>query len=108
MFPLLPALILLLLQGHTPLERGRLPATLDALQWGVVAKQYEADGHSGKAPVAQVCALLRLLAPRVDAVPESVSDEPVAAKIVEADSPSRLAKGFAKSERSRDGPRFSS
>ena len=104
MFPLIPTLILLLLRGQTALERGRVPATFEGLPWAVVAKHLEADERAASKPrIAQVCALLRLLAPNKELVAPAIADEepsphPIAAPI------GRLVAGFEEDQRSRDGP----
>ncbi len=105
MFPLIPALILLLLQGQLPLERGRMPATFEGLQWAIVAKQLEADPKGASKPrIAQVCALLRLFAPSQEiGTPETdASTEPAPAPI--APPIARMSAGFEDDQRSRDGP----
>lgn len=101
MLPLLPALLLLILQGPSSVERmaleGRLPAALEAIH-----RQMEAGDPQG--------ALIRLLSlgePATDTkatphltVEEDKQDTPPPAE----PSSTRITKGFAKSQRSRDGP----
>ena len=107
MFPLLPALILLLLQGQPALERGRAPTTFEDLSWQIVSRQIDRDGKGANPPLAEVCALLRMLNPKVEPAPvldadaDSSPHDPVQRGSI------RLSEGFAKSQRSRDGPRFS-
>jgi hypothetical protein len=104
MFPLLPALILLLLQGHGPLERGPLPATLDALPWGAMVRQIEADKQLGRPLSAEARALLWLMAQPKETPGPSVEALPVAQLPLPEQTPARVAQGYAKSDRTRDGP----
>lgn len=104
MFPLIPALLLLFLQGQAPLERGRVPATFDGLPWQVVARQRESDTKGARPPLAQVCALLRLLLPKCEVAPPSKGLERAPVPPRPATRIDRLAEGFARSQRSRDGP----
>jgi len=104
MFPLIPALLLLFLQGQAPLERGRVPATLDGLPWQVVSHQRDSDARGDRPPVAQVCALLRLFMPKYEVAPPSIDLESKPTRPRPAARVDRLAEGFAHSQRSRDGP----
>lgn len=106
MFPLIPALLLLLLQGQAPLERTQAFATFDPLQWHAVVRQIEADGNNGHLPKAQVRALLELLCRSTEVAidREERIHEPT---LLVAISPrDRITAGFAKSVRTRDGPYF--
>lgn len=104
MFPLLPALILLLLQGHAPLERGPLPATLDALPWGAMVRQIEADKQLGRPLSAEARALLWLMAQPKETPGPVVETRPEAPSSLPDHTPTRVTQGYAKSDRTRDGP----
>lgn len=104
MFPLLPALILLLLQGHAPLERAQLPATLDALPWGAMVRQIEADQKLGRPLSAEARALLWLIAQPKETPKPSIDGHPEATPLPLGIARPRLDRGYAKSDRTRDGP----
>lgn len=117
MLPILPALILLLLQGHSNLERlareGRLPMGLDAIYRDVdqpeLARSMASDSVFASLLAsrdAQLSSILSvLLGPSKPQEPSrsvAPSEEPRAA------TPSvkfeALHPGFAKGSRTRDGP----
>jgi|GEM_PF-1135084 len=126
MLPLLPALLLLILQGPSSIERmaldGRLPAALEAIHQQMESRDHTSPAMS-KADEAMLAsllamsgdpqvshALIKLLslgepvafasAPRLEIEPET--DDPPNPR------PERdtvvLVDGFAESQRSRDGP----
>ena len=126
MLPILPALILLILQGPTNVERlvrdGRLPEALAS-----ISRQIESRPTSGSQSMQAAAksvalaslltlgndpelasALVHMLAlpePVVESVPEVHSDEDVQAGIpLERGTGQCLLDGFAESQRSRDGP----
>lgn len=102
MFPLIPALILLLLHGHVPAERAWMPAVLDGVTWSSSTRPVEpGQPQEIKERAAQVCALLRLLGPRP---PANKTPEPEAADVCVPLPQVRLADGFGKGRRTRDGP----
>jgi len=105
MFPLIPALILLLLQGQASLERGRVPATLEGLPWAIVAQHLEADERGASKPrIAQVCALLRLLSPNREITAPVVEAAPAKPSRPSSAPIERLSAGYEEDQRSRDGP----
>ncbi len=104
MFPLIPALILLLLQGHAPLDRAQLPAALDALPWGAMVRQIEADQKLGRPLSAEARALLWLIAQPAGTSAPAVSEDPEAEPHLPELPITRLDRGYAKSDRTRDGP----
>lgn len=103
MFPLLPALILLLLQGHLPNERGLVSANLDALPWSAVARNLDGDPSFGRKLSAEARAWIWLLSqPKTtEALPSPEARKstplPVVAKL-------GLPDGKRRSDRTRDGP----
>lgn len=104
MFPLIPALILLLLQGHAPLERAQLPAALEALPWGAMVRQIEADQKLGRPLSAEARALLWLMAQPKETPQPVLDTQPKETPRRIEPAPIRLAQGYAKSDRTRDGP----
>lgn len=104
MFPLLPALILLLLQGQAPLERAQLPGTLDALPWGAMVRQIEADQKLGRPLSAEARALLWLIARPQETPGPAVDTRPEAQTALPDHTPTRVTQGYGKSDRTRDGP----
>lgn len=104
MFPLIPALILLLLQGHAPLDRAQLPATLDALPWGAMVRQIEADQKLGRPLSAQARALLWLITQPAESPAPNFERLEATQPIPAAPDTTRLSRGHSTSDRTRDGP----
>jgi len=104
MFPLIPALILLLLQGHAPLDRAQLPATLDALPWGAMVRQIEADQKLGRPLSAQARALLWLITQPAESPAPTFEHTETSLAIPIATDRVTLSPGHSKSDRTRDGP----
>ena len=119
MLPLLPALILLLLQGPSNLERlavnGRLPAALEAIHRQMVNSESGSLGELEQTTFAGIfanrlneslsTALLSLLQPIQEQPKESLqatADERLI-RFVESNQ-LRTPDGFGKSDRTRDGP----
>lgn len=98
MFPILPALILLLMQAHAGGDRVCLPQVLDAWRIQAVARgiDREAVRQVSGVLVEQLRNEKRQLAP-------VESEEPKPAQIVVAEVP-LPAETYAQSQRSRDGP----
>jgi hypothetical protein len=121
MWPLLPALILLLLQGPANVERmaldGRLPAALEALQARMPDQDVSARGQavalasllavSGDPQLSHALFALLRIPPQVAATeqPKAVKplEEPTGPPLVPKSLGSSQA-GFLKLQRSRDGP----
>jgi len=127
MLPLLPALLLLILQGPSSVERmaldGRLPAALEAIHRHMESRDHQSPAVS-KADEAMLASLLALSSdPQVShalikllslgepfqassgkskLVIEAQDESPPSA-IVEGDAAIPV-EGFAESQRSRDGP----
>lgn len=125
MLPLLPALLLLILQGPSSVERmaldGRLPAALEAIHRQMESQDHKSPAVS-KAEEAMLASLLALSNdPQVShalikllslgepaAMPRpslaiEAQDESPPNSIAEGDSAVPV-EGFAESQRSRDGP----
>ena len=108
MLPILPALLLLFLQGPANIERlaheGRLPAALEAVQ--------RIEGHSDASLAALLAAssttelssaLLALF--RLSETTPQAAREPIEDRLEYPDIPARKPFwGFASCQRSRDGP----
>ncbi len=125
MLPILPALLLLILQGPSSIEKmaldGRLPAALEA-----VSRQMEARDHltggSSEADAAVLASLLamsgdpdlshalfQLLAiePSIGKVTQTQKIEPddqITPVPIDSQAGQSLPEGCLKSQRSRDGP----
>ena len=117
MFPLLPALILLFLNGPAHMERlaegGALPAALAAVQQRLEAPDKRADqlalasllAFSGDKEASRL--LVKILA--LQTVEERPAVQPVVETEAKVDPPQerclgQTREGFLRSQRSRDGP----
>ena len=124
MLPLLPALLLLILQGPSSVERmaldGRLPAALEAIHRQMESQDHKSPSVS-KADEAMLASLLALsVDPQVSHAlikllslgEPALTRKPTIAIEAQAESPPPIAEcdsavpveGFAESQRSRDGP----
>lgn len=125
MLPILPALLLLILQGPSSIEKmaldGRLPAALEA-----VSRQMEARDHltggSSEADAAVLASLLALsgdpdlshalfqllaIEPSIGKVTQTQKIEPddqITPVPIDSQAGQSLPEGCLKSQRSRDGP----
>jgi len=119
MLPLLPALILLLLQGPSNFERlavnGRLPAALEAIQRQIVASESDSLTECEKQSFASILAnhlgdplsnaLFAILQPIQAPTRTVVSVEDCESKRHVCEQGSlHLPTGFGSSDRTRDGP----
>ncbi len=115
MLPLLPALLLLLLQGPSNIERlaqdGRLPEALDSLHRQMFVSPGAADlamssllQMSGDESLAQALATL-LSTPDAPAMtaPQNQGDE-IALPVLPSRERVAVAEGLSENRRSRDGP----
>jgi hypothetical protein len=117
MLPILPALLLLILQGPSSIEKmaldGRLPAALEA-----VSRQMESQDHrSGSIEKADAAVLASLLAfsndPDLSDTPEAAPNHALGLDEEPESEPRPLSPdsetpampdGWIKNQRSRDGP----
>jgi len=107
MLPLLPAILLLLMQGPAGLERlardGRLPASLES--WRQLPEQNSSRIRVSDARIAQVLvSLLQESHPAPVVNPPEAPEEPLA--VIPANPILGQARdGYDQVEKSRDGPR---
>ncbi len=117
MLPLLPALILLLLQGPANIERmahdGHLQAALTAIQRHMPERKVNRADEAVLASLLAVSTDRQLSRALVQLLAFAETDPPVERVVIPAETsapipipPSlgRLREGFAASQRSRDGP----
>ena len=119
MLPLLPALILLLLQGPSNFERlvvdGRLPAALEAIHRQMASSESEQLSDRDQQELASLLsggidsqlshAFLALFKKHEPAnQPRQVASNSQNSRVPDLDLPHGPRDGFERSQRSRDGP----